>query len=146
MSEENVENESPNTDVKIMIRNQGVKSGLICLFVGLLVIAFNYIMIEASGKYFVKLTAVGFVLFYAGLGMLLAPGKMEVEDDVAEKNNIKIVFKKSGVLTKVIWIVYAIAGIAACIYSVVCKYWDDVIALFEFTVSFTALLFVIKYI
>lgn len=146
MSEENLENESKDTDVKIMIRNQGVKSGLICLFVGLLVIAFNYIMIEASGKYFVKLTAMGFVLFYAGLGMLLAPGKMEVEDDVAEKNNIKIVFKKSGVLTKVIWIVYAIAGIAACIYSVVCKYWDDVIALFEFTVSFTALLFVIKYI
>lgn len=146
MGEENLEKETPDTDVKIMIRNQGVKSGVICLLVGLVAIGFNLFMIEASGKYFGKLTALGFILFYMGLGMLLAPGKMEVEDDLKEKSNTKIVFNKSGALTKVIWIVYMLAGIAACVYTIICKYWEDVIALFELTVSITALLFVIKYI
>lgn len=145
MSENNFESESAKSDVKHMIRNVGVKNGLICLLIGVVAIGFNLFMIETSGKYFVKLTALGFILFYVGLGMLLAPGKMEVEDDLTEKNNAKILFKKSSLLTKVIWIVYAIAGIAACIYTIMCEYWQDIIGLFELTVAVTALLFAIKY-
>ena len=128
--------------------NQGLRLGGIATLLGIGLIIANFLMIHFSGKYFVKATGLGFVAFYAGLAMLLAPGKQVIEDTSSSKltSQIEDIFSNSGLLTKIIWIVYTLCGIAACIFCIVSRYWIDVLALFLATFAFTSLLFVIKYV
>lgn len=128
--------------------NSGLKYGGAAVLLGLVLIIVNFLMIQYSGKYLVKATGFGFIAFFAGLAMLLAPGKQVIEDTSASKlsSQVEDIFSKSSILTKIIWIVYALCGIAACIFCIVSEYWEDVLLLFIATFAFTSVLFVIKYI
>lgn len=143
MSSENLETEEnvKNYETKL---NGGLKIGVSTMGIGLLFIIVNLIMIKSIGKYFVKLTGAGFIMFYAGLGVVLAPGNQTFKVSFNETSKINTLFSNAGGLTQFIWVFYAIGGIAACIYTILCKYWTDVAALFVGTIAFTSLLFVIK--
>lgn len=128
-----------------IIENLGLKKGGFYTLLGILLIGINLLMMQFLERYFPKIMGIGFVLFYWGLGILLAPGKRLIESDGSEKSDLKLLFHKSGGLTAIVWIVYIVAGIAACIYALLCKYWENLISLFSATIVITSSLFIIKF-
>lgn len=142
-------NEKSNENMAVsegLAVNTGIKAGGIFLVIGIALIVFNLLMIKSTGRFFVKLTGLGFIAFYAGLGMLLAPGKKVFNSNTKGKEAVNDLVGETKGFSVVIWILYVIGGIAACIYTILCKYWQDILALFAATIAITAAFFVLKHI
>ena len=142
-------NEKSNENMAVsegLAVNTGIKAGGIFLVIGIALIGFNLLMIKSTGRFFVKLTGLGFIAFYAGLGMLLAPGKKVFNSNTKGKEAVNDLVGETKGFSVVIWILYVIGGIAACIYTILCKYWQDILALFAATIAITAAFFVLKHI
>ena len=142
-------NEKPNENLTVnegLAVNTGIKAGGIFLIIGIALIAFNLLMIKTAGRFFVKLTGLGFIAFYVGLGMLLAPGKKVYNSDAKGKEAVSDLAGETKGFSVVIWFLYVIGGIAACIYTVICDYWEDILGLFAATIAITAAFFIIKHI
>ncbi len=125
--------------------NLGLRCGLVCILVGIILIGFNLSLISGEGKYYPKLTALGFISLYWGLGVLLCPGLKSVEN-TTKREALRDLFYESNAVTKIAWIVSIIAGIGACIYSIHTEYWDNIKKLFALTFAITSFLFIAKYV
>ena len=145
METNNNTNETVTVDEGLAV-NTGIKAGGILLIIGIALIGFNLLMIKSSGRFFVKLTGLGFIAFYVGLGMFLAPGQKVFNSNAKGKEAINDLVSATKDFSVPIWILYLLGGIAACIYTIVCDYWEDILGLFALTVAITAAFFVIKHI
>lgn len=120
MDEQNVENTPKDSESKTL----GIHDSLVFLGIGAVLILINVIMICTAESYFPKILAVGMVSFCVGIGTIVFPAP-DIVTSENKKEAAKERFDEASPLTKVIWILYALAGIGGAIVVVVGKTWTS---------------------
>jgi len=93
----------------------GRKYGLVFMVLGIILCAVNFFMLFNSGRYFPKLLITGFALTFFGISMLIVPG-VPPADSVSDNDKMKVWFKQSPLLNKIVWIVFGLGGIGLGFY------------------------------
>jgi hypothetical protein len=87
----------------------GLKNGIIFLVLGVILVIVNLFMIQ-SGSYFPKLLLIGTTFTGLGLGFILFKGG-NPGSEVAPKEKSKIHWREAPVVSRIMWILFAIAGL-----------------------------------
>lgn len=92
----------------------GIKTGLILLVLGAIIISINLFMMQ-NGSYLPKLLIMGTTLASLGIGFLIFKGG-EPGRDVPANMKSKIHWKEAPLLSKIMWILLALGGLGGGFY------------------------------
>ncbi len=94
--------------------NVSTKFGLTMLVIGFILLSGSYLGLS-SGYYFPKLIALGGVLLFLGIAMLIFPGG-EIPEGTPPDKQIKTSFRNAPITNKIMWFFLPAVGLALSIW------------------------------
>lgn len=104
------------------------KFGLGFLIVGLVLILINYLSISFTDYFYPKMLIVGLSVSMFGIAMVLFPGG-DIPENTPNGQKINVMFKGAPLLSKIMWVAFAAAGVIGGFWWCIQQGWLDLLDL-----------------